>query len=91
VVFTRPHTLSALRLPNPRVLYGLLLRAVIQTLQDIAGDPKHLGADIGGLAVLHTRANTATISRISMVSCRLGAWRPRGPDGAPGARIFSPR
>ena len=25
-----------------------------QTLQDIAGDPRHLGAEIGGFAVLHT-------------------------------------
>jgi hypothetical protein len=54
VVFTLPHTLSALSLHNPRVLYGMLFRTVAQTLQDIAGDPKHLGADLGGLAVLHT-------------------------------------
>ena len=54
VVFTLPHTLSALSLHNPRVLYGMLFRTVAQTLQDIAGDPKHLGADIGGFAVLHT-------------------------------------
>jgi hypothetical protein len=54
VVFTLPHTLSALSLHNPRVLYGMLFRMVAQTLQDIAGDPKHLGADLGGLAVLHT-------------------------------------
>jgi Transposase zinc-binding domain len=54
VVFTLPHTLSSLSLHNPRVLYSMLFRTVAQTLQDIAGDPKHLGADIGGLAVLHT-------------------------------------
>jgi hypothetical protein len=54
VVFTLPHTLSPLVLQNPRVLYGVLFRTVAQTLQDIAGDPKHLGAEIGGLAVLHT-------------------------------------
>jgi hypothetical protein len=30
------------------------LRTVAQTLQDIAGDPKHLGAESGGFAVLHT-------------------------------------
>lgn len=52
-VCTLPHTLSALSLHNPRVLYSMLFRTVAQTLQDIAGDPKHLGADIGGLAVLH--------------------------------------
>lgn len=54
VVFTLPHTLGLLALQNPRYLYGLLFRTVAQTLQDIAGDPKHLGAEIGGFAVLHT-------------------------------------
>jgi Putative transposase/Transposase zinc-binding domain len=54
VIFTLPHGLSSLALQNPRLLYGLLLRTVAQTLQDIAGDPKHLGAEIGGFAVLHT-------------------------------------
>jgi hypothetical protein len=52
--FTLPHDLSPLVLHNPRVLYGLLFRTVAQSLLDIAGDPKHLGAEIGGLAVLHT-------------------------------------
>lgn len=54
VVFTLPHTLSPLALQNPRVLYGLLFRTVARTLQDIGGDPRHLGAELGGLAVLHT-------------------------------------
>ena len=54
VIFTLPHDLSPLALQNPRHLYGLLFRTVAQTLQDIAGDPKHLGAEIGGFAVLHT-------------------------------------
>jgi Putative transposase/Transposase zinc-binding domain len=54
VIFTLPHALGPLALQNPRLLYGLLFRTVAQTLQDIAGDPKHLGAEIGGFAVLHT-------------------------------------
>jgi Putative transposase/Transposase zinc-binding domain len=54
VIFTLPHVLGPLALQNPRHLYGLLFRTVAQTLQDIAGDPKHLGAEIGGFAVLHT-------------------------------------
>jgi len=54
VIFTLPHDLGPLALQNPRHLYGLLFRTVAQTLQDIAQDPKHLGAEIGGLAVLHT-------------------------------------
>ena len=54
VIFTLPHALGPLALQNPRHLYSLLFRTVAQTLQDIAGDPKHLGAEIGGFAVLHT-------------------------------------
>jgi Putative transposase/Transposase zinc-binding domain len=54
VIFTLPHDLGPLALQNPRLLYGLLFRTVAQTLQDIAGDPKHLGAELGGFAVLHT-------------------------------------
>jgi len=54
IIFTLPHDLAPLALQNPRLLYGLLFRTVAQSLQDIAWDPKHLGAEIGGLAVLHT-------------------------------------
>ena len=54
VIFTLPHDLGPLALQNPRHLYGLLFRTVTQTLQDIAQDSKHLGAEIGGFAVLHT-------------------------------------
>ncbi len=53
-VFTLPQDLSLLVFQNPYVLYPLLFRTVSQTLLDIAGDPKHLGAELGGLAVLHT-------------------------------------
>jgi hypothetical protein len=53
-VFTLPQELSPLILQNPRVLYGSLFRTVSQSLLDIAGDPKHLGAELGGMAVLHT-------------------------------------
>src|SRR5262249_62193956 len=54
VIFTLPHNLGPLALQNSRPLYGLLFRTVAQTLQDIARDPKHLGAEIGGFAVLYT-------------------------------------
>ena len=54
VVFTLPAALSPIALQNPRVVYGLLFRAAAETLQQVAADPKHLGAEIGFLAVLHT-------------------------------------
>jgi predicted Zn-ribbon and HTH transcriptional regulator len=54
VVFTIPHQLSWLALQNKKVVYDLLFRASAATLQEIAADPKHLGAEIGFLSVLHT-------------------------------------
>lgn len=54
IVFTMPHELHPLVLRNPRRLYSLLFKAASRTLLAIAGDPKHLGADIGVTAVLHT-------------------------------------
>jgi hypothetical protein len=54
IVFTLPHELSALVLQNKRLLYDLLYRASAATMLELACDPKHLGADIGFLGVLHT-------------------------------------
>ena len=54
VVFTLPQLIAPLALQNQRLLYGLLFRAAAETLLQIAADPRHLGARIGFLAVLHT-------------------------------------
>jgi hypothetical protein len=54
VVFTMPKELAAIAYQNKEVVYGILFRAVAQTLLTIAADPKHLGAEIGFFAVLHT-------------------------------------
>jgi hypothetical protein len=54
LVFTLPHELSALTLQNKRLLYDLLFRTSAATLLELARDPKHLGAEIGFLGVLHT-------------------------------------
>lgn len=54
VVFTLPHELSALALGNREFLYRLLFDSAKETLLEVAADPKHLGARIGVLMVLHT-------------------------------------
>ena len=54
VVFTLPQQIAGLALQNARRIYSILFRAVAETLLTIAADPKHLGAAIGFLAVLHT-------------------------------------
>ena len=54
VVFTLPHELAPLALYNKKLLYDLLFRTSDASLLEIAADPKHLGAEIGFLSVLHT-------------------------------------
>ena len=58
VVFTLPHRLAPLALQNKSVIYNLLLQAASKSLLTIASDPKHLGAKIGFLAILHTWGQT---------------------------------
>jgi len=54
VVFTLPRVLSQLALQNKKRLYALLLEASAKTLLEVARDPRHLGAEIGFLSILHT-------------------------------------
>jgi hypothetical protein len=58
VVFTLPAELAALALQNKRQMYDLLFRATADTLQSIAADPQHLGAQIGFFCVLHSWGQT---------------------------------
>jgi len=58
VVFTLPEQLAMVALQNKRVVYNLLFSAAAKTLLTIARDPKHLGAELGFLAVLHTWSQT---------------------------------
>jgi hypothetical protein len=54
VVFTLPEEIAAIAYQNKDVVYDILFRATSETLRTIAADPKHLGAEIGFFATLHT-------------------------------------
>ena len=54
VVFTMPQEIAAIAYQNKAVVYDILFRATAETLRTIAADPKHLGAEIGFIAILHT-------------------------------------
>lgn len=54
VVFTIPDVLNAIAFQNQRTVYGILFKAVAETLTELAADKKHLGADIGFTSILHT-------------------------------------
>jgi len=85
VVFTLPDAFNALALGNKRVVYGILFQAVSRTLLEVAADPKHLGAGIGFLAVLHTWGQNLSLH--PHVHCVVpgGGLSPDGSTGlAPG-------
>jgi hypothetical protein len=54
VVFTIPDQLNPLALQNKKLVYDILFRAAAETMKTIATDKKHLGAQIGFTAILHT-------------------------------------
>lgn len=54
VVFTIPEELNPIALRNQRVIYSILFKSVSETLIELARDPKHLGAQIGFISILHT-------------------------------------
>jgi hypothetical protein len=58
VVFTIPEEVASVAFQNKKIVYTSLFRAASETLRTIAADPKHLGAEIGFLAVLHTWTQT---------------------------------
>jgi hypothetical protein len=60
VVFTLPALIADIAYQNKAVIYDMLFKAAAETLITIALDPKHLGARIGLISVLHTWGSALT-------------------------------
>jgi hypothetical protein len=60
VVFTLPAPISAFAYTNKAVIYQLLFEVAAEVLRTIAGDVKHLGAQVGVTLVLHTWGSALT-------------------------------
>lgn len=54
IVFTIPQELRPLALRNQSVVYGILFKAASETIMELSRDTRHLGAEIGCIAILHT-------------------------------------
>jgi hypothetical protein len=54
VVFSLPAKVADIAYQNKTVIYDILFRTSAEAMTTIAADPKHLGAQIGMLSVLHT-------------------------------------
>jgi hypothetical protein len=59
-VFTLPAAIADLAYHNKAVVSDLLFKASSEALMTIAADPKHLGARVGAMSVLHTWGSALT-------------------------------
>ena len=91
VVFTLPTPVAEIAFQNKAVVYAALFRTAAETLRRIAADPRHLGAELGVVAVLHTWGQTLhhhphvhcivpggglSLDGTRWVSCRPGFFLP---------------
>ena len=83
-VFTVPEELYSLIYSNQKLLYDALYHAAYQTMAELSADPKHLGARIGYICVLHTwgsRMNYHSHLRTIVLGGGLDAantWKDKG-------------
>ena len=59
-VFTLPAQIADIAYQNKAVIYDLLFKASAETILTIGADPKHLGARVGFISVLHTWGSAMT-------------------------------
>lgn len=91
LVFTLPATLADIAYQNKAAVFDLLFKASSQTLITIAADPRHLGARVGAISVLHTWGSALThhphvhmiapggglsLDGLRWVACRPGFFLP---------------
>jgi hypothetical protein len=79
VVFTLPAPAAEIAFQNKASVYAILFKAAAETLRTIAADPKHLGAEIGVVGVLHTWGQN--LHHHPHVHCVVPGGGP-SPDGA---------
>jgi hypothetical protein len=87
VVFTLPHELHSLVLQNEAELYGLLFRAVADTLLEVAANPKHLGAEIGFFGILDLDTAKHDVDRILKELHALDLFSETTPSTQDGSQL----
>ena len=60
VVFTLPAPVAEIAFQNKARVYAILFKVAAETLRRIGADPRHLGAEIGLVAILHSWGQTLT-------------------------------
>jgi hypothetical protein len=78
VVFTVPSEVNRIGLSNPVSVYEALLSAAAEAIRVVAADPKHLGAEVGVLLVLHTWGQTLSYHPHAHAVVTGGGLSPEG-------------
>jgi len=78
VVCTMPHDLLPLVRAAPAAMYHLLMQSSQQALASLCGDPRHLGATIGQIQVLHTWGSNLGLHPHVHTIVSGGGFRPDG-------------
>jgi hypothetical protein len=89
VVFTLPEPIAAIAYQNKDLVYSILFRATAETFSTIAADAKHLGAEIGFFAVLHSWGQNLLFHPTCIVSSRVAESHPMVVGGFPAALVSS--
>jgi len=91
VVFTVPAPVAEIAFQNKATVYAIMFKAAAETLRTIAADPKHLGAELGVVAVLHSWGQNLhhhphlhcvvpgggpSLDRTRWIACRPGFFLP---------------
>jgi len=83
-----PQDVAAIAVQNKAPVYNLLFRATAETLRIIAADPRHLGAELGFFAVLHTWGQTLVAHPHLHCVIPGGGLSPDGTQWVPCRRDF---
>jgi len=88
VTFTVPEALRCFIRSHPAIALDLLFAASAQALQDLAGNPRRLGAQLGMLGVLHTWSRTLIYHPHVHYLVPGGGLSPDGRRWVPARRQF---
>ncbi len=86
LIFILPHQLNPLWSLNPGVMTGLLFEAVGDTVRELIGDPKHLGAEPGFILTLHTWGRSLSLH--PHIHCLITAGGLEGQWVSPRRKCF---
>lgn len=78
LVFTIPEELNMLAYQNQKVVYKILFDATAGTLLELSADPKHLGAQIGFISIIHTWSQNLLLHPHNHVVLPAGGLTPEG-------------